>query len=80
MYAIVLDTPSFVEVQYTTQSQNNALEMFDILNDDMDGDYTLFLVQYDEEDVDDVLDWYDEFETESSAVKVLKKYSETPLK
>lgn len=80
MYAIVLDTPSFVEVQYTAQSQNNALEMFDVLNDDMDGDYTLFLVQYDEEDVDDVLDWYDEFETESSAVKVLKKYSETPLK
>jgi hypothetical protein len=51
MYSIVLDTPEFMEKQYSCTSLDRAQKMFALAQEDTDeSDFTLYLVEHNEDD------------------------------
>lgn len=51
MYSIVLETPEFIEKQYSYTSLDRAQKMFELAQEDTDeSDFTLYLVEHNEGD------------------------------
>jgi hypothetical protein len=58
MYSIVLDTPEFMEKQYSCTSLDRAMKMFSLMKEDTEeADFVLYLVEHnDDEDPTDLIE------------------------
>ena len=71
LYSIILDTPEFIEKEYTTSDLERAKRMFELMHEDEDEpDYSLYLVEHTEDD--DPIDLLEEDKGVISMLRVIQ--------
>lgn len=71
LYSIILDTPEFIEKEYTTSNLERAKGMFELMHEDTDEpDYSLYLVEHTEDD--DPVDLLEEDKGVISMLRVIQ--------